>query len=101
MYMCATNDLFILVYLIVVAIAKIEKVCRSIHGPLMGRADCILVKTGPAHRFLVTESLTLLRPYDRGRQGASPDTMTLKDDGVPQFHSRTSELVTRGVRILP
>jgi hypothetical protein len=41
--------------MIVVAIAKIEKVCSSIHGPLMGRADCILVKTGAAHRFLITE----------------------------------------------
>ena len=66
MFMCATNDLFI-VYMIVVAIAKIEKVCSSIHGPLMGRADCILVKTGAAHRFLITESLTLLLPDDRGR----------------------------------
>jgi hypothetical protein len=28
----------------------------------MGRADCILVKTGAAHRFLVSESLTLPCP---------------------------------------
>jgi hypothetical protein len=28
----------------------------------MGRADRVLVKTGAAHRFLVSESLTLPRP---------------------------------------
>jgi hypothetical protein len=31
-----------------------------------GRADRVLVKTGAAHRFLVSESLTLPRPGERG-----------------------------------
>ncbi len=32
----------------------------------MGRADRVLVKTGAAHRFLVSESLTLPCPGERG-----------------------------------
>ena len=32
---------------------------------LTGRADRVLVKTGAAHRFLVSESLTLPRPGER------------------------------------
>jgi hypothetical protein len=40
----------------------------------MGRADRVLVKTGAVGRFLVSESLTLLRrPEEAGRLTGSPE----------------------------
>jgi hypothetical protein len=40
--------------------------CVPRANALTGRADRVLVKTGAAHRFLVSESLTLPRPAGEG-----------------------------------
>ena len=42
----------------------LELICPWANAPA-ARADRVLVKTGAAHRFLVTESLTLPRPGER------------------------------------